>query len=184
MSADSWARCPRCLAKGELGLRGREFREDWELGLNDPEAWGEDEESEAPTVIFNYSGECQSCGLSIKIRERFPLQDWTQPWSGPKTLEPNQPDVPQAELRPWSQIPAGWFIQDPKGLWWEIVETEAAPPMQKVTIRQGGHQGTWERPPAQQVMAAPGTLASPIQGATDALFSSFTDTRVLKDQVD
>jgi len=80
VSANSWVTCPRCKAEGNIGFRGNQFREDWELGLNDPDAWGEGEAGQPPAVILKYSGECQDCGLEIKINQRVPLEDWTVPW--------------------------------------------------------------------------------------------------------
>lgn len=98
----------------------------------------------------------------------------------PEANRPNGKATPA--LRYWNTIPAGWFIQDPTGTWWEVLETTADGQYQRVKLRNPkGQVGEWPRRGLDTVRAVPGTAGGPIQGATDALFSRF-DVTVLEDQ--
>lgn len=165
MSADSWATCPRCKEKGDLGLRGQEFREDWSIGLND-DSWGPEEKDQEPCIIFRYLGECQRCGLRIKLENRFPLEDWRP------VNRPSEPDHPKSWA--WGKIPAGWWVRS-VGDWWEVLATERSMDQQMVTLRNvKGQQGTWPRKVDGIVPACPGTAGAVLQGAVDALGSTFS----------
>lgn len=157
MSADNWTKCPRC--------KDGDFREDWEVGLSDPE----DEENpgwaggDQPVIAFNYSGECQSCDLSIKLTERWPVPALER-------APANAPLTSAAAPCPWSHIPAGWWVQPSPGTpWWEIISTERQGAVQAVGMRSGGNRGIWMRTPDQKVMACPGSARGPMQDALDAL---------------
>jgi hypothetical protein len=166
MSADSWATCPRCKAKGEIGIRGQEFREDYELGLNDPDAWGEDEQDQAPCVILNYTGKCQSCGLKVEIHERFPVT-----WEQPKN-EPTGFIVRKA----WRYIPAGWFVRaKPSGRWYEVLSTRVMHSGLQLVKLGWAESGSpleveTQRPREDVVDCRRGSLApSSVQAALEAL---------------
>lgn len=163
MSADSWAMCPRCKAKGEIIPQdSREFREDYELGLNDPDAWGEDEQDKAPCVILNYTGKCQSCGLKIEIHERFPVT-----WE-PQVNKPTGFIVRKA----WSTIPAGWFVT-PGGRtpqWFEVRATQRSGSSQMITLAMPDGDRVFGYDPDVQVDCRRGSLApSSVQAALEAL---------------
>jgi len=178
VSADSWAVCPRCRARGTIGLRGNTFREDWELGLNDPEVWGADEEGQPPVIILNYRGKCTDCGLSIKVNERFPLEGMD-----PERNEP-QPDLRQ--MRAWVVIPAGWWVLAPNNVWFEVRKTENQGRIQQVEMRnQDGGGGTWDRPARSEVTCCPGTVASPVTAAFGSLEAALgARVEIIEDQVD
>jgi hypothetical protein len=170
MSADNWAECPKCHG-GPPGDETNNFREDWEIGLN--VGWI-GEEDQPPAILVKYRGECRDCGLLVELDQRHPVT-----W-GPEK------NTPSGQWRPegWECIPAGWFIKVPSGEAWELVATENQGIIQAVTLRSPeGKQATSRRPAEQRVQACPGTAGNPIQGAVDALASSFT-VGVLKDQVD
>lgn len=83
--------------------------------------------------------------------------------------------------RTWSTVPAGWFVKDPKGRWWEILETKETPAGQRVAMRMEGNRGEWTRDPAGPVSARRGTLSPKTRDdAMDALAEAFT-TAVIKD---
>lgn len=141
---------------------GPEFREDWELGLNDPDAWGEDEQDKEPCVILNYRGGCQSCGLLVEIRERFPVT-WEQPTNEPTGF---------VTSKPWGVIPVGWFVQaKPDGPWYEVTATvRVNDAVQKVWLRFPDGSEVWHgRNPQSVVTCRAGSLSNPIGDAVQAL---------------
>jgi hypothetical protein len=156
MSADSWATCPRCKANDTIGFRGTEFREDYEIGLNDPEAWGEGEEGKEPCIILNYGGECQTCGLKVEIHERFPVPGMES--------EPNKP-TGFVVTKAWNQIPVGWFVRAPKGVWYEVTLSRFENDRQVVELRLNGVAHSWPRDPDEKVACRRGSLASQAQAA-------------------
>jgi len=170
MSADAWSACPAgCSALGER----RTFREDWELGRNDPEMWGEDEEGKAPCVIVKYHGQCQTCGLEIKIDERFLIEMPAPPKNEPTGF---------VVRRPWSAIPVGYFVRAPKGNdWYEVMETrEMHSDLQLVVLKLGGNLITTQRPRDQEVHVRRGSLANP---SADALNTFGPGTSIIEDQI-
>jgi hypothetical protein len=172
VSADAWRVCPRCKANGDIGYKGNEFREDYEIGLGDA-----DYGSDPARVYIDYTGECQRCGLLVEYKHEIPVS-----WEQPKPLETNMP-TEEWEPRAWSRVPAGWFIRDPKGCAWEVLATESDGRYQRVTLRNSDWQeGTWPRKPGEEVEACPGTAAPEIQGAVEALASWFV-VDVISDQV-
>jgi hypothetical protein len=170
MSADAWRVCPRCNVNEDIGYKGNEFREDYEIGLGDA-----DYDSDPARVYIEYRGECQRCGLLVEYKHEIPVT-----WDPPEANRPNGKATPAP--RYWNTIPAGWFIQDPTGTWWEVLETTADGQYQRVKLSNPkGQVGEWPRRGLDTVRAVPGTAGGPIQGATDALFSRF-DVTVLEDQ--
>jgi hypothetical protein len=161
VSADSWATCPRCKANG---LR-EDFREDYETGLNDPENWPNcGEEGKEPCVIFKYRGECQGCGLLVKLAHRFPVT-WEPEKNQPEKNEPTGP----VEHRPWTEIPAGWFVQAPNREWYEVVSTKRMPAAQKVVLRMPDGRELETARQAQKVPCRAGTTSVPWETMRDVL---------------
>jgi hypothetical protein len=101
------------------------------------------------------------------------------------SVVPNRPSNPAtAEPRAWGAIPAGWFVRDPKGMWWEITASERAGDKQRVSLRMASGETATSTPPWKNtVTCTPGTAGAEIQGAVDALGSSF-HVDVIADQVD
>jgi hypothetical protein len=168
MSADSWATCPRCKANDTIGFRGTEFREDYEIGLNDPEAWGEGEEGKEPCIILYYRGKCQSCDLKVEVHERFPVPDWRIGTPVvPPTPEPNKP-TGFIVTKAWNQIPVGWFVRAPKGAWYEVASNKFENGRQMVGLRFPPDDDdvlVWPRDPDEKVVCRRGSLASQAQAA-------------------
>jgi len=84
--------------------------------------------------------------------------------------------------RTWATVPAGWFVKDPAGRWWEILETTATPAGQRVAMRyEGTMRGEWTRDPDAPVSARRGTL-SPRErdDALNAIEGAFT-VAILRD---
>lgn len=177
MSADSWARCPRCVANGTHAPGDRTtFREDWELGLNDAESWGEGEENKPACVILNYHGECQICGLKVEIRERYPIPG----------LEPerNKP-TGFVTRKNWGAIPVGWFVRHPKdpAVWFEVKRTTADEEYQNVFMATlDGRTLEVRRPHDERVPCRRGTAPGTpeISAGLEALGEG---ARILKDEV-
>ena len=76
MSADNWAMCPRCLSKASPSGSTtpddyRTFREDYEIGLSDDPS-----QPDFGRVYVIYHGECQTCGLELRIKEEHPVPGW------------------------------------------------------------------------------------------------------------
>lgn len=169
MSADAWKVCPRCLVNNDIGLRGNEFREDYAIGL--------DEETNMVTV--EYHGECQRCGLTMEFADSRPL------------VFKNEPNltIPR-NRRPWCQIPAGWFVENPKdGTWLEVLATIERDNQQDVTLRLAdGLVHTWPRPANSSVWCVPGTMPSAaghaIRDAFNTLAGTFPAVQIIEDQVD
>lgn len=141
MSADNWAECPRCVAN--LDADARTFREDYEI-------YG----AETGTVTVSYRGECQRCNLLLEFETTHPIPGW-QP--------PNKPTGP-VESRPWSAVPAGWFVQTPRGVWLEVTATRLDAGRQVVEF--GKSQGTHQNPLAV-VPCRRGTWDSEVSDAVD-----------------
>lgn len=100
MSANNWARCPRCTVRGEQRLAGlhaeleklygtapvREFdkaRADLTVEIEKfakrVANFREDYEisgAESGTVKVTYGGQCQDCGLSLSFDEEHEIPDW------------------------------------------------------------------------------------------------------------
>jgi hypothetical protein len=150
MSADAWSVCPRCKANGDIGYKGYEFREDWEIGLN--EGWvGE----VLPTVLVKYSGECERCGLLVTFEHRHPVT-----WE------------PQPEQRPWSQIPAGWLVEHPKqpDTWLKVLATKLVLGKQQVRLEfPDGRVGAFTYPKATRVICKPGAGVTEVSVALETL---------------
>lgn len=103
MSADNWARCPRCMQReirqvdaqsAEVSeLYGSVSVEEFDKArkavtekraalANFPHKFREDYEfygAEAGTVTVSYHGECQDCGLELTIQEDHEIPGWTKP---------------------------------------------------------------------------------------------------------
>ena len=60
--------------------------------------------------------------------------------------------------RTWATVPAGWFVQSPKG-WFEVIASRRDGDRQMVTLAAGGQQGTFPRDPDAEVKVRRGTLA-------------------------
>lgn len=77
--------------------------------------------------------------------------------------------------RTWATVPAGWFVQSPKG-WFEVIASRRDGDQQMVTLSTtSGQQGTWPRPPDAEVKVRRGTLADVVlDTAMDALGSGTT----------
>lgn len=61
--------------------------------------------------------------------------------------------------RTWATVPAGWFVQTPKGQWLEVGATHLQGDRQMVSIRVGDEFKAFPRDPDQEVKARRGTLA-------------------------
>lgn len=80
--------------------------------------------------------------------------------------------------RTWGTIPAGWFVQAPKG-WFEVISSRRDGDRQMVTLDVGGQRGTWPRDPDAKVDVRRGTLAD---AAMDAAVDAFgKDAAILDD---
>lgn len=161
MSADSWAVCPRCNARGDLGIRGSDFREDYGI-------YG----AETGTVTVEYRGECQKCGLLLEFTAEHPIPDW-QP--------ANEPIGPELQSQ-WDKVPAGWFVQTPRGDWWEVLATERVPSGQRVAMRSGGNRGEWTRDPKGEVWARRGSTAPRDRDDALGLLESAFQATILRDE--
>lgn len=159
MSADAWQECPRCKSRDDIGYRGNEFREDYEIGL-----------VEGGVVEVTYRGECQRCGLLLQFTSEHPIPDLVnEPIGG--TLD-----------RTWGTVPAGWFVQTPKGDWLEVDYTLRSGAHQSVGLRIGGKVATFPRDPAGPVKARRGSLSPRDRDeALDSLEEAFT-TAILRDE--
>jgi hypothetical protein len=137
MSADAWSACPRCAARDDFGLRGYEFREDYEIGQDEG------------VVSVRYSGECQRCGLSVTFEQEYPIPGFPEVTPGPRTE--------QARPMTWGTVPAGWYVQAPDGRWYRVVQTMSpVHTMQRVTLDIAGTHREWDRAAAGPVTACPG----------------------------
>jgi len=84
--------------------------------------------------------------------------------------------------RTWATLPAGWFVQTPKGDWLEVTDTHLSGDRQFVGLRIKGEVSHWHRDPDQEVKARRGTLSPRDRDdALDAIESAFT-TAVLRDE--
>ncbi len=163
MSADAWSVCPRCTARHDVGYRANEFREDYEV-------YG----AETGTVTVEYNGECQRCGLKLSFTTEHPIPGW-QPVN-----EPIQGRI-QSQ---WDKVPAGWFVETPKGDWLEVGKTSLnlATGKQMVTLIINGEAHVFPRDPKGEVWIRRGSLAP--QDTSDAIFAleeAFT-TAILHDE--
>jgi hypothetical protein len=95
--------------------------------------------------------------------------------------EPNKPTGFRVR-RPWSAVPAGWFVKVPNGdARWEVLRTERVGPVQRVTLRMpDGTTGQWDQPPDREVLCQRGTL---VTEAADALEVLGEGAEVLKDEL-
>lgn len=165
MSADNWAVCPRCTARHDVGYRNNEFREDYSI-------YG----AETGTVTVEYRGECHRCGLVLEFTTEHPIPDW-QPAN-----EPIGGEIPSQ----WGKVPAGWFVKDPKGNWWEVTSTYRVPEdpsgdWQMVSLLVGDQVAAFKRPPKGEVWARRGSLAPrDLSDAMASLEEAFT-TAILRD---
>lgn len=76
--------------------------------------------------------------------------------------------------RTWSTVPAGWFVQTPKGDWLEVTDTHLSGAHQFVGLRINGEVSHWNRPPAGPVKARKGSLSPALRDdALDSLESAF-----------
>jgi hypothetical protein len=143
VSANAWSVCPRCEANGDIGHRGNEFREDWEIGL-----------SKGPVILVEYKGECQRCGLLVTFVHRHPVT-----WE------------PQPERRPWSRIPAGWQVEHPKtGAWLTVLSTKFMAGKQGVRMEfPDGRHGVFAYDPAAEVLCRSGAGVTEASTALDVL---------------
>ena len=155
MSADAWSVCPRCTARRDVGLRGNDFREDYEI-------YG----AETGTVTVSYHGECQRCGLKLVFESTHPIPDWQ---------DPNQP-TGDIQTRPWSSIPAGWFVKAPGGAWYEILKTRRVADAQVVTILVNGREGSFPYSADHRVVCRRGTRHTEVSDAVD-LFGEGAEIR-------
>lgn len=161
MSADAWSVCPRCTARHDVGYKGNEFREDYSI-------YG----AETGTVTVEYRGECQRCGLVLEFTSEHPIPDWQ---------DPNKP-TGFILRRTWATVPAGWFVQTPKGQWLEVGATHLQGDRQMVSIRVGDAFQAFPRDPDQEVKARRGTLAPRDRDdALNAIENAFK-TAILSDE--
>jgi hypothetical protein len=97
--------------------------------------------------------------------------------------EPNEPDG-MIQKRPWSRIPAGWFVFPPRvaGAAYEVLRTEHVSDGQRVTIRQQGAttELTHTYPHDREVVCRPGSKAPAVDAALDALGPG---VEIIEDQV-
>lgn len=163
MSADGWATCP-------VRDCGGRFREDWEIGLNSPANWlAGTEDGKDPCIIINYTGECQVCSFTVRFNERRPVEV-------PKPV--NEPIGP-IEHRAWSQIPALWYVQTPKGDWLEVAATSSPVyGVQRVTFRfPDGRESAFDRRAGEAVPCRAGTLSVPWETMRDGLGAEILEDR-------
>lgn len=155
MSADAWSVCPRCAARGDIGYRETEFREDYEIGQDEG------------VVTVRYRGECQRCGLLFEFEQEHPVPGVPEVVPGPRTGEARQ--------LTWGTVPAGWYVRTPHGEWMLITATHkwGGTGEQHVTM---GSVGTWPRDPNGPVTACPGP-----SNATDAAIEALGFPRILED---
>lgn len=99
MSADNWARCPKCLKEGEASFAKQQIEVDEAYGkvsieefdrqraelakaqefLDEDDTFRtfrEDYEfsgAEEGVVTASYKGQCTKCGLSLKFEEKHPI---------------------------------------------------------------------------------------------------------------
>lgn len=86
--------------------------------------------------------------------------------------------------RTWETVPAGWFVQTPKGDWLEVGKTSfiGSTGTQMVSIRVGEEFKAFPRDPAGEVKVRRGTLSSAIlNDALEAIEGSFKTT-ILRDE--
>lgn len=83
--------------------------------------------------------------------------------------------------KPWSEIPAGWFVQaKPGGPWYEVLSTSLGAGQQYVTIRMpDGSTLDTQRPREDQVSCRAGSQTNPIGDAVQALGEG---TEILEDR--
>jgi len=103
MSADNWARCPRCTfresqrldaqAAEVAKLYGTVSVEDFDKAREDLESQRKAFENRAYTfredyeffgakdgsVTASYSGSCEKCGLSLSFEDQHAIADWDKP---------------------------------------------------------------------------------------------------------
>jgi len=163
MSADAWVVCPRCKANGDIGYNLNEFREDYEIQM--------DEDTGVVEVI--YRGECERCNLLVTFKHQH-----AEPGVLPE-VEPNKPTGFRFR-RSWGEIPAGWFVRTPAGASLEVVATHAEGDRQVVTLRfADGQEGTWPQPHTAVVWCQRGTAQTATGYALDLLGEG---SRILDDQ--
>lgn len=100
MSADNWAKCPRCSAVATAEFQAREVAIQASYGVvpvgefdaarqaleDDRAAFGQREETfredygihgaETGVVTVSYGGGCSKCGLELSFTEEHPIPDW------------------------------------------------------------------------------------------------------------
>jgi hypothetical protein len=80
--------------------------------------------------------------------------------------EPNKP-TGFTVRKPWNQIPVGWFVRAPKGVWYEVTlnRFEFESGRQVVELCRDGVARSWPRDPDEPVTCRRGSLASQAQAA-------------------
>lgn len=82
--------------------------------------------------------------------------------------------------REWKDIPAGWFVQSPKGDWIEVVaSTPGSNPMEQiVSLRIGDKVAPFARKASDEVWACPGTSTAEMDRAMTLLSEWFGATHI------
>ena len=151
----------------------------WTLapGLDDPGA-----DVGGPTAFWRLT---HVCGWESNPQEGYgakrTLEDVLR-WAENHEAECHNEPVGGTLDRTWATVPAGWFVQTPKGDWLEVTDTHLSGSHQFVGLRIGGKVSHWNRPPAGPVKARKGSMSPTLRDeALESLESAFT-TAILRDE--
>lgn len=100
----------------------------------------------------------------------------------PVETEPNKPTGSKV-TKPWSEIPAGWFVYVPNGQAYEVMATKLSGVMQEVTLRApDGKLGTFPRQRDAEVWCRRGSHGQTLDDAIETLAASFGKVEVISDE--
>lgn len=126
------------------------------------------------------------CGWSSNLQDNSRTVADLVRWMAHHECEPVNKPTGFVARKPWSQIPAGWFVQAPKThTWYEVKATRAMhSDLQLVTLADpDGKNVETRRPRDERVPCRKGTLPGTAEVA-DALDLFGEGAQILKDEVE